>query len=129
MGAALVSPELLGEIDLALDAFFIRRLGIIWAAMQTLWRAGKPVDLVTVADAFGTDGDPAYLTALVARAPSGAGAAPPAHAKTLRELMAQFAAEGRLVSKQMMKDRLAELQRQGKWTSARVGNRWYYWKK
>ena len=55
--------------------------------------------------------------------------APPTHAKTLRELTEQLRAEGKMVSKQMMKDRLAELQRQGKWASAREGNKWLYWRK
>lgn len=111
MGAALVSPELLGEIDLEPAAFFIRRLGIVWVAMRALWRAGKPVDMVTVADALGADGDPAYLTALVARAPSGAGVA--AHAAIIRDLWRRreaYAAGAELAQASHEGDYLAALQ-------------------
>ena len=111
VGAALVSPELLGEIDLEPAAFFIRRLGIIWVTMQALWRAGKPVDMVTVSDALGTDGDPAYLTGLVARAPSGIGAE--AHAAIVRDLWRRreaYAAGAELARASHEGDYLAALQ-------------------
>jgi len=111
VGAVLVSPELLGEIELAPSAFFIRRLGAIWEAMQGLWRAGKPVELVTVGDALGSESDPSYLTLLLARAPAPVGA--DSYAAIIRDLWRRreaIAAGSELVKAGYEGDYLAALQ-------------------
>ena len=72
IGAVFIDPNIMQEIDLCQDAFYIHRLGFIWTAFERLRSRGSVIDPLTAAhelDDMGRldeVGGPAYLTGLIA---------------------------------------------------------------
>jgi len=72
LGSVFINPELLKEIDLAPNDFYIHRNRAIFQAMRKLENDNKPIDLLTITNAIDDINDiggPAYLTSLVNAVP------------------------------------------------------------
>jgi hypothetical protein len=71
LGGALVTPDLLGDLEVHGADFGDPRHGIVWEAILRLWRGRKPVELASVAAALRDEGDldaaggAAYVAGLV----------------------------------------------------------------
>ena len=76
LGAALIDPESLREINLPPDDFYIRRNQLVYEAILDLTRSGQAVDYITVCTALDAQGrlsevgGPARLTELINRTAS-----------------------------------------------------------
>jgi hypothetical protein len=89
LGAILINPSVLTEIDLDGTEFYILNHRIIYQTLLELHREGTAVDFVTVVDRLSTKGElqeiggPAALTALINFVPSAMHA--PDYARKIRE--------------------------------------------
>lgn len=58
LGAALIKPEaLMALADLSVDDFYLPQNRIVLEAMRRVWKAGRPIDLTTVADELAVSGE------------------------------------------------------------------------
>ena len=62
VGAALINPGVLDELDLVPDDFYQAQHRIIWEAAQGLWHKGLEPDYVTLLDVIGRAGKGEYVT-------------------------------------------------------------------
>lgn len=89
LGSVLIDGDILGEIVLPAEAFYLIKHQWIWAAFQKLAADHQPIDLLTVReeldrhDQLTESGGPAYLTRLCTLVPSSFHAA--AYAKLVTE--------------------------------------------
>lgn len=73
LGALIIDPEMIRQIALEAEDFYIKRNQYIYIAIQELVRAGKEVDYVTICTRLDEKkllaevGGPAYLTELIAQ--------------------------------------------------------------
>lgn len=80
LGAALIDPEVVTRVDLALDAFYIHRSAWIWESLRDLTQRGITPDFVTLTEDLHARGrleeigGAAYLAGLIAETPSSMGA-------------------------------------------------------
>jgi len=98
IGAALLNPDVLDEIALPPDAFFLRRHELIWAALLDLRARGDAIDVMTVADVLERHGvmkdvgGMGYLMKLITDVPTSM------HAQKYAETVAEDAMRRRALS-------------------------------
>jgi len=75
-GAAIGDPAVFVQVGIQPEHFYLKRLGAVWAAVESLYIRQSAIDFVTVAEELGKCGKleeiggQAYLAALISNAPS-----------------------------------------------------------